>query len=97
MSDNFTLTKEQLQKLSDGESVQLETEHRTRDVRVNPPCDSAGHEWSQYSIHNGTPPNNEPPSADPDKRAQWLTRTCTKCGETQYLEEPVDELFEDDE
>jgi len=96
MTDNYVLTEEQVKKLNNGEPVELESNHMRNKAVLNPPCSDSGHDWSHYNVHKGTRPEGKP-SNDPDDKARWLTRKCTKCGESQSVSIPVEMLFRLDE
>jgi ribosomal protein S14 len=83
MSENFSLSEDQMEKLLEGEKVQFPKDHGAGVVKIYPPCSKYGHEWGYYR-HD-------------DHDGFELTRRCTRCGTEETQEIDPEEIFGDDQ
>lgn len=86
MREKAALSTQKLEKLQDGESVEVElpTGSMAGKVTIYPPCGDDGHEWYRHDLVR-----------DRQNDGMKLTRTCKACDEKDEIPVyDVDELFE---
>lgn len=83
----ITLSSEQLEKLNNGESIEVNSVPDPIDgvKTIHPPCDEFGHEWYNLNISRDAPDD-----------FIYVKQRCSKCGDIKVLKVPLAAATETD-